>query len=463
MKFAVIPVSVSDKPRATTLTRAWLERACASVGAFIQDQSGGRQTAEFTVFDWYVLAQSHAQWADLGFNVREPVNQQLVKDRNVDLSGYQHFVYVIDDGISRSAATRGDLLTSIIAAEDFDPAIVAHELTHLYGPDDTFLDTPDGAKRYDSLFCIMGREGAKHSFSDITLLSPPQGAHAGHTDCGPSMCVPTLLATGWLNVAKHGAQVTGVPGATVGAAVTIRALNGAPYMDGGLPVFCYVDDGDRYMVEYRTSTSRWDAGLPPTTNGWLVVYRTPLDAPIITLEVASFAVTPGKTVSFGGPDYMYLFGAGPLRLSVLACDVAAGTVDVQFSRKSGKAPQYIEPFESFRQELRYGLWSRDSGWHAFPVASDLAEVLKNVEALSHLRDLVRVTDKRYAPDLSAAFERQRTALQQSASEVAFRAETIKGKLVDRLGQLRDQMVTHGELAELAGEVERLQSLAREIE
>src|SRR5688500_3421170 len=132
MKFAVIPVSVSDKPRATTLTRAWLERACASVGAFIQDQSGGRQTAEFTVFDWYVLAQSHQQWVDLGFNVREPVNQQLVNDRQVVLSGYQHFVYVIDDGVSRAGATSGDLLTSIIAAEDFDPAILAHEVSHLY-------------------------------------------------------------------------------------------------------------------------------------------------------------------------------------------------------------------------------------------------------------------------------------------------------------------------------------------
>lgn len=462
MKFAVLPVAVSDNPRATTLTRAWIERACASVSSFIQDQSGGQQTAEFTVLDWYTLSQTHQQWLDLKFNVREPVNEQVVKDTKVALSGYEHFVYVIDDGVSSSGVTRRDLLTSIIAAEDFDPAILAHEVTHVFGAGDTFLDTPEGPKVYDALFCIMGGEGSKYSFRDMTLLSPAEGAHAGHTDCGPGMCAPTLLATGWLTLAKHAVQVKGVPGETPGGAVSIRALDGTPHAEGGLPVCCYVDDGDRYMVEYRIARSRWDAGLPASTNGWLVVNRTPLDGPLVTLEVASFPVMPGKTVSFGGPDNMYLFGAGPLRLSVLACDVVAGTVDVQFSRKKGEAPQYIETFEGFRQELRYGLWSPESGWHAFPVASDLAVVLKNVEALSQLRDLAQVSNRRYAADLSAALERQRIALQESSRAVGFQAETAREKLVDRLGQLREKVETNRSLAELAGELERLQSLAREI-
>lgn len=462
MKFAVLPVAVSDNPRETTLTRGWIERACASVSSFIHDQSGGQQTAEFTVFDWYTLSQTHQQWLDLGFNVREPVNQQVVNDRQVDLSGYQHFVYVIDDGFSSSGVTKRDLLTSIIAARDFDPAILAHEVTHVFGPDDTFLDTPTGPQRYDALFCIMGREGAKHSFRNRTLLSPSEGADVGHTDCGPGMCVPTLLATGWLKLEEHGIQVTGVPGETPGGAVSIRALDGAPAAEGGLPVCCYVDDGDRYVVEYRIPTSRWDSGLPASPLGWLVVNRTPLDAPLMTLEVASFPVVPGKTVSFGGPDNIYLFGAGPLRLAVLSCDVIAGTVDVQFSRKKGKIPQYIEPFRGFRQELRYVLWSPESGWHAFPVDTDLAVVLKSVEAVSQIRDLARINNRRYSADLSAAMEHELKALQVATRAVGLRTGTVRENLVDRLGQLREKVGTNRELSELADELERLQSLAREI-
>lgn len=462
MKFAVLPVTVSDRQRATTLTLEWIERACASVSSFIHDQSGGQQTAEFTVFDWYPLEQSHAEWAGFGFNVREMVNKQVESNRSVDLSGYQHFVYVIDDSVSRVGATVRNLSTTIIAAIDLDPAILAHELTHVFGADDTFLETPTGPQVYDALFCIMGREGAKHSFRDTALLSPLEGANAGHTDCGPGMCVPTLLATGWLKLAKHGVQITGVPGKTPGGAVSIRALDGAPVAEGGLPVCCYLDDGDRYMVEYRISTSRWDSGLPASPLGWIVVNRTPLDGPLMTLEVASFPVLPGKTVSFGGPDNIYLFGGGPLRLSVLSCNFIAGTVDVQFSRKKGKVPQYIDPFRDFREELKYGLWSPESGWHAFPLGSDLADVLKSVEALSQLRDLARINNRRYSADLSAAMERQLKALQESTRAVGFRTETVREKLVDRLGQLREKVGTKIELAELAEELERLQSLAREV-
>lgn len=53
----------------------------------------------------------------------------------------------------------------------------------------------------------MGREGNKHSFRDMSLVSPQDGADAGHTDCGPGMCLPTLLATKWLDLVKHGVEV----------------------------------------------------------------------------------------------------------------------------------------------------------------------------------------------------------------------------------------------------------------
>ena len=201
MKFAVIPVSVSDRSRTTTLTRAWIERACASVKTYIEDQSGGRESPEFKVFEWFALSMTSQQWMDLGGNVSDKVNQEVTKGAKVSLSGYDRFIYIIDDGVSFSAATDGNEIR--MAAPDFDPAILAHELGHVYGAGESFLDTPSGPMVYDALFCIMGREGSKHSFRDMSLVSQLDGADAGHTDCGPGMCVPTLLATRWLDLAKH--------------------------------------------------------------------------------------------------------------------------------------------------------------------------------------------------------------------------------------------------------------------
>jgi len=402
---------------------------CASVKRYIEDQSGGRQSPDFKVFDWFPVSLTHQQWMDLGGNVSDTVNQQFVTkkpQKKTKLSGCDRFIYIIDESPAHSGVTENN--ETRIAAQDFDPAILAHELTHVYGADDTFLDTPTGPMRYNALFCIMGREGSKYSFRDMSLASPQDGADAGHTDCGPGMCVPTLLATKWLDLAKHGVEVKGFTTGLTGSTVQIRALDGAPQGDGGLPVCCFVDDGDRYLVEYRVPKSRWDAGLPPSANGWLVVNRTPLDGPITTLEVASFPVVLGTTVSFGGPDNIYLFGAGPLRLSVMACDVANGTVDVRFARQKGKLPQYVEEFEGFMLDPGCKLWTPASGWRTFPAASDLTQVLEKVAELDQIRDLARVSDRRYAANLANASKRQRMALQEAVARIDNDKQSSKGRL-----------------------------------
>ena len=414
MKFAVLLVSVADKPRVTTLTRAWVERACASVKRYFEDQSGGRVSPVFQVFDWYALSMTFAQWMALGGNVSAAVNAEISAAQQIDFSGFDRFIYIQDSGMSNTGVSEND--ETRIEARDFDPALLAHELGHVYGPDDSFLDTPTGPARYDDLFCVMGREGNKYSFRDPALISPAEGADASHADCGPGMCVPSLLATGWLEIGKHAVQVTGYTNAAPGSSLRIRALDGAPN-SVGLPSFCYVDDGDRYFVEYRVPRSRWDSGLPPSLLGWVVVHRTVLDEPLMTLQVAAFQASPGQTLTIGGPSNIYIFGGGPLRITVLGCDPATGSIDLNFYRKLGKPPQYIEPFEGFRQEPGAVLWTPLAGWRTFPAEGAYAVALEKLSQLEHTEEIARGAQLRHQPLLAAASRRQFDELRESLKEI----------------------------------------------
>jgi hypothetical protein len=416
MKFAVLLVSLSDVPRVTTLTRAWVERACASVKRYFEDQSGGRVSPVFEVFDWYPLSLTYAEWMELGGNVSTVVNAEISKAKEIDFSGFDRFIYIQDSGTSNTGVSEND--ETRIEARDFDPALLAHELGHVYGPDDSFLNTPTGPARYDDLFCVMGREGAKYSFPDPALISPADGADASHADCGPGMCVPSLLATGWLEVDKHAAQVTGYTNAAPGSTLRIRALDGAPARNAvGLPSFCYVDDGDRYFVEYRVPRSRWDSGLPPSTLGWVVVHRTALGQPLMTLQVAAFQASPGQTLTIGGPANIYIFGGGPLRITVLGCDSATNSIDLGFYRQLGKPPQYIVPFEGFRQEPGALFWTPSAGWRAFPAGGAYAGVLEKLSQLEHTAVVARGAQRRHQTVLAATSRRQFHELRESLEEI----------------------------------------------
>jgi len=424
MKFAVIPVSLSDKPRVTTLTRDWIERACASVKRYYEDQSGGRVSPSFQVFDWYALSMTYDAWMALGSNVSVAVNAEISAATRIDFSGFERFVYIQDSGTSNTGVTEND--ETRIEARDFDPALLAHELGHVFGADDTFLDSPSGPLRYDDLFCVMGREGNKHSFNDPGLISPQDGADATHAGCGPGMCVPSLLATTWLQENKHGVQVTGYTNASPGSTLRIRALDGAPPDNApGLPSFCYIDDGDRYYVEYRVPKSRWDGGLPPSTHGWMVVHRSALGEPVTTLQVAVIAVTPGQSLTIGGPSNIYIYGGGPLRITVMACDAATGTLDVNFYRKKGKAPQYIEPFEGFRPEFGAILWTPSAGWRSFPVAGEITDLLGKVAEFEHTQTVARGAQRRHLPVLTEVGRRQLGELHDAVGRLALmKPETV---------------------------------------
>jgi hypothetical protein len=415
MKFAVLPVTVSDKARATTFNRQWIVRACESVRRYFQDQSGQRQNLEFTVFDWCALPITSAQWMTLGGNVSDTVNPMISSNprgmapQNINLGGFERFIYIIDDGVSRNGSTENN--ETRIGAEGFDPAILAHEICHIFGPDDSYKETDAGQERYEGLFCIMGYEDGKFSFKDPGLVSLPDGAGVDRVDCGPGMCVTTLLRTGWMNL-SHGVQINGITTPWANSTVRIRALDGAPDAAVVSPVFAWFDDGERYFVEYRLASSRWDHGLPPSQNGWLVVYRAPIGQPPMTLEVASFPVSPGKSTAVdAAPDNFYIFGAGPLRIAVLSCDPNAGTVEIIVKRQKGKPPQHDIPFLEIMRSDRSVLWTPKAGWRVLPLDSDLAKVLESVGELDHIQELARITPRRFAATLSAAAVRQGEELQ----------------------------------------------------
>ena len=129
MKVAVLPVTVSDKARFTTLTRAWIERACESVRRYFTDQSGGRAQLEFKVFDWYALSLTHDDWLKLGSNVSEIVNAEIAEGLQISFEGFDRFVYIQDFNTSIYGVTNGD--ETRIEARDFDPTLLAHEFGHV--------------------------------------------------------------------------------------------------------------------------------------------------------------------------------------------------------------------------------------------------------------------------------------------------------------------------------------------
>ncbi|WP_426323460.1 hypothetical protein [Pseudoduganella sp. R-43] len=460
MKLAMIPVTLPGGARDTALTSAWLQRACAPVIEYFDDHSGGKQNLEFTVFDWLPL--TFQQWSELQEFRNGAVNGLLAAVRHVDLSGYQHFIYVVDDGDVRGGSTVVELQTSIIGARDVCPSLVAREVAILFGATGTSLERPEGPDANGDRFCVMGGDDSKFSFHDASLEDPGQGADAPHTRCGPGMCLPTLLATGWITLEQNGVQASGSVTGLTGSVATIRVLDGVTHTEGGIAVCCYLDDGDRYLVEYRSHHSKWDRGTPPLPLGWLLVHRTPLDGPLESLLVGQLPVTPGLAQTFGGPESLYLFGASPLRLTILGADAQAGTVQIQFARHKAEVPQYIDPDRQFRQELRYVLWSPESGLHVFPASSDLAKVLKGVADLKVLRSTLRASPRRYQAGLSTAFESQQKKVQHAVAEVSLRDESPEDRLLSRLERLKERLARHKDFAEFERDLETLESLARSI-
>ncbi|GAA4837661.1 hypothetical protein [Kitasatospora terrestris] len=312
----------------TTLDKEWVERLAAANDRYFNDQSGGRDGLEITVYDWFELPFTLQQWLDFGTNAGPNVRPVVAQGLGVDLSGYQNFVLVIDvPGAALGATFTGSdgSLYSHMAASDLNQAIVGHELGHHYGARHANLSGPSGPIEYGNRFCIMGLEGSKFSFLDpgLNITNADGTVDESHSASGPGMVCPSLRACGWLDLSRWGENLTtALHDAQQGRAV-LQPLRGAPPASSpARKVVAYADGvigGKRIVVEYRVPEG-WDRSLPAEAPGWVVVHQTgPEDGSTESLQIGAMAATPGAGMMVPG------------QLNISVGSATADQVDLAFS------------------------------------------------------------------------------------------------------------------------------------
>ena len=237
MNIAVLLLKCRNEPRVTTLTRDQVHQMTGHVAGYLAAQSGQRENLEFRVFDWFEMPLTSAEWNALAFGAGAKVVPMVEQAQRVDLSSYGHFVLLIDKQDAYLAAwnTPGALKYNYMAAQSLNPALMEHELGHMYGADHANLDTPNGLKpieEYGDRFCVMGAEGAKYSFADARF-GPD----------GPGMCASTLYACNWLRFDQPAVSIDLKQSTDARAnevAFELAALRGAPPPGwAGLPVVAW--------------------------------------------------------------------------------------------------------------------------------------------------------------------------------------------------------------------------------
>ncbi|MER5490017.1 hypothetical protein [Streptomyces sp. NPDC002490] len=385
MQIGVLLLTCKGSPRRTTFTAAQVERVMAEVTAFYSAQSGGRVNLTWTVRDWQEAPFTSAEWHAKGMGATQAVADEL----GFTLP-YDHVVTVIDEPDSSGGTTPGSI--THIAAVDFGPAGLCHELGHRFGAEDAWGPVNGELERYRDPWCAMGWLG--HTYHVPGLDDP--GAPDLHR-AGPGMSVPTLIETGWLDPKASHVLVDLSKSGSVhqagGVVVELSALTGAvsgPTARG--PVGVRVGG---VLVEYRTrSGAGADKGLPDPGH-WIVAHTDPTgDTPVSAELVAAFPATVGTLRSFGEDDVFDLFHDGPLQVFVMSLDEAKGTVRLAFSRRRAR------PLE---QE---GLGSGDGvmvfipgvGFKPIPPHSPLVGIVEKVAAVHALHEaqLVATDDERPA-------------------------------------------------------------------
>jgi hypothetical protein len=172
VSIAVLLVYHLDTPRTSPITRDWVQIIADNVDYYYQRQSGQRENPIIKVFDWVRLPETYKKWASYGIDDGESgikIVAAVQAALGVDLSGFQHFGFIIDVPDNSAGAFFPALNTKYghFSARDFTPAFFAHEVGHLFNKapynGHANLDTPGGPMEYGDQFCIMGAEGSKFS------------------------------------------------------------------------------------------------------------------------------------------------------------------------------------------------------------------------------------------------------------------------------------------------------------
>lgn len=338
MKCAVLPLSCSDTPRVTNLTEEWLRLMMDDVSAYFTEQSGGRESLDVTVLGWHKLGLTSQAWNDALFGVGDIVRPQVAQAKNVDLDLFQCIILLIDKADAGSAVTTSDGRYIHAGAKDVDPAIIQHELGHVFGAGHAWLDTLRGSLQYGDKFCVMGNESTKYSHKRTGLTFRRS---TDHSDSGPGMITSSLVHSTWLNLgdAQAAVNITEQLRPDQGrATVTLAQLRGAP-PEGytGAPVCAWADvvPEGRLLIEYRTGGS-WDSGLPeaPDANGW-VVFHLLNHASAPSLQIGAVPAAPGKE--------HFVWKPPRLHVTVTSTDPVASTVTLDVVKYS-PTEQIVWPF-----------------------------------------------------------------------------------------------------------------------
>jgi len=415
MNLGVLLLFCKDTARVTTFTRDWAQAAIQNVAAYLKDQSGGREILTFKVFDWYKMDKTAQEWVDLGTGAYSVVGPEFERDRDEDLSPFTHILIGIDHPLSSGGTTFGKL--THLAAANFTPSLISHELGHRFGANDASGETPDGPAIYENRWCVMGALGFPWTFPVLTLKDPMA---PGLNEAGPGMSAPTLMATGWLDPTQHGVAADLTDYNLEGGVVQeLSVLTGAPGPEWSRPplVVRYKD----LLIEYRIpAPNGWDRGLErtgPGAEGWIVVHRSPPEQSPAALFVASQWDTPGLRLVMGKDNSFDVFSPGPLTLSILSHNKVERTVRVYFSRRARREPPSVLTFGGTRAGGGGVIFTPGGGWTPVPPHSPLLDVLQAVSNVHALQELLPIATHDEKDALTAATSRALAHLGESVANL----------------------------------------------
>ncbi len=392
MNLGVLLVHCQEGRSTSTFTRDWAERAIARVADYYGTQSGGRETITFKVFGWIELPLTEKEWVALGFGAYPALRSGIEASIGESLDPFTHILIGIDHPLA-SGGTTWDNLTHL-AASNFAPSYIAHELGHRYGADDAYGEMPTGPEVYLNRFCVMAGANWLGSFDDPQLAD---SAALELNKSGPGMSAPTLIATRWLdeNDPQLGVELSFNKLTTSGGVtLDVSALAGAPGPSWSRPPV--VIRHEDLLIEYRVLTADgWDRGLPHPgygAGGWVVVHRSVRSVPV-ALHVASAGAVPGTTLTVGKAHPYDLSRPGPLSISILSFDAEANTVRLHVTRRASRPALGTTTFGGVEVGGGGLIWTPGRGITPVPPRSPLIEVLEEIARFRALQEMMAVASR----------------------------------------------------------------------
>ena len=435
----------NDNPRVTTFSRDWAEKALGVTARYFSAQSGWRQSLRTEVFDWYEMPINSTEWLNLSSQGIDSVRPLVEEGTGTTFSSFDHVLIGIDVPGASGGTTPGAY--TFLAAQNFSPSLIAHELGHSFGASDAFQETPGGNIRYQDQYCVMGALGWPATYLEPELADP---AAPMLNAAGPGMAAPTLMATGWLDEHERnvGADLSATDVFSGGRVETLAALTGAPRpgWTGSPLVIRYFD----LLIEYRVNApDGWDRGLPdpgPLARGQVVVHRSPPEGPMVATFVSSVGAAPGARLTLGPDNPVDIQHPGPLVVGVLSTDAQNNTVRLVLSRRP--AQQFAEIGELVNlgripTEIDTLIWTRESGLRPVPRKSPLGAVVQQASEVQALHEMAQLATSEETAAITARTSEVLQSLTESISAVPAEApRTAPASVMDRLTALE---AAHAEL------------------